>query len=345
MTLLFADSFDHYTAMPNVKGWVPSVLGPSGNATIGAFGRNGTNGLRCGDFRSGNSQPLPTQPTTLTVGAAVKVGQLPGASVILMALSDAGTPQVELRVDLSGRLIVTNNGTVRGQSAIATIVAGQYAYIELQAKIDNAAGTAVVKLNGNTLLNLAGIKTQTSANAWATHLTLCGVNLGIVNGPIDFDDLYVTDTNGVRNQGFLGDVRIQAVLPTGAGNYTQWDGLTGAATHWQAQNQNPPDDDATYVSDSLAVPGHLDSYAMGDVTPTSGTVAAVQVSAWARKDDAGVRTLATMVRSAAVDAVGGNVNLGNTYNYVTQVYETDPGGAAWTIASVNGAEAGVKAVA
>lgn len=342
MTLLFADSFDHYTTMPNVKGWTQTVQAP-GPGAIGAFGRNGTNGYRVVPSQ-GVWQVVPGSPASLVMGCAMRTSGLPGDWTVL-AFWDSGTIQVDVRVSVLGALKITRNGTVLATSAVGLIVPNQYNYLEMKATIDPAAGSVTVKLNGNVAVSVAGVNTRATGVSQITHASLVGTATGSGGQNVDIDDVYICNTAGVRNNDFLGDVRVQAVLPTGVGNYTQWDGVTGAATHWQAQNQNPPDDDATYASDSLAVAGHLDSYAMGDVTPTSGTVAAVQVSAWARKDDAGVRTLATMVRSAAVDAVGASVNIVNTYAYLTQVYETDPGGAAWTIASVNGAEAGVKAVA
>lgn len=331
MTLLFCDSFDDRTVM-HAKRW------QAGSGTIGAYGRNGTAGMQAGG--GGNWLPVPSAPATIVVGTAL---QLKNANpVMVLWLRDGATTQVSLQVDSFGRLIVYRNGVELARTAVGLVMVGAYNYLELKATIDPAVGVVVVRLNGNVVMNLAGQNTRATANSWVDNV-LVGADGG--NCVMWLDDLYVCDSLGAVNNNFLGDVRVQAILPNGAGAYTQWDGLVGAATHWQAQASNPPDDDASYVSDSLAIPGHLDSYALGNVTPTSGTVPAVQVSAYTRKDDAGIRTLATMVRSGAVDAVGANVNLGNAYIDLTQVYELDPGGAAWTIATVNALEAGVKAVA
>ena len=340
MTLLFCDSFDHYTTMPNVKGWVIYSNSPS----IGAYGRNGTNGLHCTDKGYGAMQPLPSLPAAVIVGVAFRAAGLPG--VPLLSLMDTGTVQMGLTLTTNGALQVTRGtGTVLGTTGIGIIAPNAYNYIEMQASISTSVGAVTVRLNGNVVLTLTNQNTQSSGAAQVTHVALCGTAAGFGGVAYDYDDLYICDTNGARNNTFLGDVRVQAVLPTGAGNYTQWDGLTGAATHWQAQSQNPPDDDTSYVSDTLGTPGHIDSYAMADLIPTSGTVPAVQVSAWARKDDGGGRTLSPMVRSAAVDGLGAAQSLVTTYGYITSVFEQNPSAGAWTIALVNAAEAGVKAVA
>jgi hypothetical protein len=337
MTLLFCDSFDHYASGALMaKGYVN--LGANGS--IGPYGRHGTNGIAFGS-NYGMICPVAGAPASVVVGIACKATNTTTSR--MLALVDGATSQVDIYYGVFGDIYVTRNGTELARTAPGLIVEGAYNYVEIKATIDPVAGAVVVRLNGITVINLAGVNTRATATSQVTGLYLGGSNFG--NRTYWYDDLYICNTAGARNNDFLGDVRVQAILPDGAGNYAQWDGLVGAATHWQAQNQNPPDDDATYVSDSLAIPGHLDSYTLGNVIPTSGIVPAVQVSAWTRKDDAGVRTIATMVRSGAADAVGANVNLANTYGFVTQVYELDPAAAAWTIAKVNALEAGVKAVA
>ncbi|MGH2512941.1 MAG: hypothetical protein ACRDGQ_09660, partial [Candidatus Limnocylindrales bacterium] len=310
MTLLFVDSFDHYTTVPGDKGWV-TPPNSSGNGSIGAFGRNGTNGFQCGNSRKGDIQVVPSAPATITVGVAVNVAGLADAQ-ILLSLWDGSTEQILLQAMALGSLqALRSSNAILGTTPPGVLQPGHWTYIELQSKIDPAAGTVVVKVNGTTVLNLAGINTRQSATSEVNGVGLCGMNEGSDAGVVNFDDLYIADTLGAINNGFLGDVRIVALLPNGAGNYTEWDGLTGAATHWQAVSENPPNDDTSYVSDTLAIPGHRDTYTLADLPAAiAGTVPAVQAIAYARKDDAGVRTIATMVRSAAADATGADVNLG-----------------------------------
>jgi hypothetical protein len=79
---------------------------------------------------------------------------------------------------------------------------------------------------------------------------------------------------------------------------------------------------------------------------TSQTVYGVQVNAAVLKDDAGAKSVATFVRSSSTNGDGASTVLGTSQVYVSQVFETDPNGSiAWTEASVNAMEAGVKVTA
>jgi hypothetical protein len=65
----------------------------------------------------------------------------------------------------------------------------------------------------------------------------------------------------------------------------------------------------------------------------------VQAVVYARKDDAGARTMKHGVKSSATSAYGSNISLSNTYAYYETRQETDPnGGGAWTVAAVNAAK-------
>ncbi|MEO5376090.1 MAG: hypothetical protein H7840_17850, partial [Alphaproteobacteria bacterium] len=62
-----------------------------------------------------------------------------------------------------------------------------------------------------------------------------------------------------------------------------------------------------------------------------GAIKCVQVSARARKDDAGARSLRTVAKSGATEATGASNALGTRYQYLADVFATDPAtGAAWT---------------
>lgn len=337
MTLMFVDSFDHYATAHLLQKWT------SGGGTIGAFGRNGTNGWEAINEATSLTLGLPTPPAVAIAGVycnPLALGQT--GDPALLAFWQAGVEQIGVRLNgTTGVLYVTRNGATIGTT---TYVAHKGVGFHLELKVLfalGATGTVDVRVNGAAVLSLAAVVTAPSGAASADQVTLRGLRFGGAR----FDDFYLANGLGAVNNDFLGDVRIQAILPDAPGFYTEWDGVTGAATHWQAVNQATPDDDASYVSDTLGVAGHRDTYGLGNVTPTTGTVPGVQVTARARKDDAGVRTIATMVRSAAVDAVGANVNLGDAYGFVSQIFELDPAAAAWTIAKINALEAGQKAVA
>ena len=57
----------------------------------------------------------------------------------------------------------------------------------------------------------------------------------------------------VVNNNFLGNNKIVAMLPASAGDSSDWT-PTGSANHYATVNENPPDDDTTYVQDSTNWP-------------------------------------------------------------------------------------------
>jgi hypothetical protein len=161
------------------------------------------------------------------------------------------------------------------------------------------------------------------------------------NGVPVFDDFYICDTSGSFNNDFLGDARIKAVFPDGAGNYTEW--TPSAGSNYQAVDENPPDDDTTYVSSST--PNQRDTYTFGASGLPSSTVKAVVVNMQARKDDGGTREIAGMARSSSTDGVAATQTLASSYANYQGIFETDPNtSAAWGLSAVDGAEFGHKLI-
>lgn len=65
-----------------------------------------------------------------------------------------------------------------------------------------------------------------------------------------------------------------------------------------------------------------------------------------RKDDAGGRVVSTQVRSGGSDFTSPKqISVGDQYAVYTDVWNTDPNGnIAWTGATINAVEAGIKIV-
>ena len=113
--------------------------------------------------------------------------------------------------------------------------------------------------------------------------------MGCSSSGMNFDDLYVCDSAGSTNNGFLGDCRIDTIYPSGAGNYTQFTPSTGS-------NYTCVDETAPNTTDYVdgATVGDRDSYALGNLSALSSqTVYGVQVNAAILKDDAGSKSAAT----------------------------------------------------
>lgn len=348
MALRFVDSFDHYATADITDKWT-SI---NNSITIGATGRNSTNGLRVAASINGPTLGLDAQATWI-IGAAYKFSTFPTATRCFMDLLDGTTVQVSLGITTAGNLVVFRgnaSGTLLGTGS-STLSTGVWYYIELKVTISDAAGVVAIQLNGaaETITFVTGTSTtqdtKASTNASANIIALWdSATSGAIT--LDRDDLYICDgtdgtaAQGTANNDFLGDVRVEALFPSGAGNYAQFTSSSGGANYTNVDEASA-NGDTDYNSDLTS--GHIDSFAMTNLTPTSGTVIAVQTNVTARKDDGGTRSLKPFFRISSTDYARTTVNLTDSY-YDQHVVEgkSPASGTAWTISEVNGLEFGYK---
>src|SRR5262249_41967087 len=153
-------------------------------------------------------------------------------------------------------------------------------------------------------------------------------------------DLYVNDSNGTTNNGVLGNVKIQSLVPTGAGSSTQFTPTSGS--NWQTVSDNP-DVASSYNSDSTV--GHRDTYVMSDLLASTGSGVAVQDNIHAFRSDAGTGTLKGAMKSGATVFYDTTQNLSASNLWYGQIRETDPNtSATWTVSNVNALEYGAEVV-
>jgi hypothetical protein len=157
-----------------------------------------------------------------------------------------------------------------------------------------------------------------------------------------FDDLYILNTLGSVNNTFLGDVRVDKYLPNGNGNASELvNSAADSVNNYSYVDDATPDGDSTYVQS--AVLNAKDTYLHEQMTHTPSSIFGIQISAQARKDDEGTRSLATVLRSGGANTDGDAQALTTSYVYYSHVHETDPATAvAWTKAGFNASEIGVK---
>lgn len=338
MTLLFMDGFDHYGNGHLPRKWAGAGSRTNGSMTTGRFAGQA--------FRSGDSSNLLVSPAftnsqTVVLGFAVRFNSLPSVAVINMfLLRDAGTSQMEVRAHNTGQISVARNGT---QIAVSTntMLAASWYYIEFKVTIDNSAGTYEVRVDGVNWLSATGVDTQNTANAYVNQAVL----MTGVSTSIDWDDVYVLNSSGSVNNDFLGDVRIDTIYPSAAGNTTGMTPNTGA-NYAAVDEATAPDDDTTYVAANVV--GTKDTYTVGNLPASvaNGTVKAVQAVITSRKDNAGDRSVAPVVRHSGADYDLTAVALTASYVMNRDIQETNPGtAAAWTVADINNMELGQKVAA
>lgn len=344
MALKYIDSFDHYQTAQLAAKWSTFFLGAN---IMPGLGRCGSQALQMGGSGIGGVEKgVAFAGNTAIMGFAYNVNTqiFSEALICWFACSSGSTHQVYLARALDGSLIVYRDdagGALLGASAPDIIRMGSYYFIEFKATIHASAGVVEVRVNGATVILLTGVNTISNQSG---GIPLSGIGfftgasyIGLV------DDLYIVDDGGGAPWNtFLGDCRVEYLRPDGAGATQAWD-LIGAASHWQAVDDNAsPDDDASYIH--TATVGLTDTETYKPTGLPTGSIYGLQANLYARKTDSGPRSIAPVLRHAGVDYVGGNQqpSFGN-YQYLNQIYMLNPGtGVAWTIADVNALEAGVK---
>lgn len=331
--LRFIDSCgDHYSSAQLTRKW-DSVTGPPTVSTGG--GRRGSNALSIPSNGS-LTKILDNQPTW-TVGFNFKYSTAPNADFTIITLMDGATEQVSFRLQATtANWLISRNGTTLG-TVTAPLAAGVEGYIEFKSTINNTTGTWEIRLNGASLLSGTAANTRNTTNNYADRIRICN-SLSLPTCTID--DLYICDGTGTANNSFLGDVRVDVVLPTAAGANT---GMTpnSAVANYTCVDEATANDDTDYVSSSVS--GTKDTYTFADITHTPVAIFGVQVNMTARKDDAGARSICSVVRSGGADTDGTSQALSTSYALYRQIIEQDPNtSAAWTKTGFNAAEFGEK---
>lgn len=363
MTLLFVDGFDaqdtarKWSIITNGTGtisWTNSTRLGSGYAA--QFSRSST-GVVYGIQRNF------TAASHIFLGAAIQHGRIPGqpySPAFHVLLGDGGTTaHLYLVVNSVGALQLWRgdgrlaavpggayapNGTMIASSA-AGLVDTNWHYIEIGATIDPAAGTATVQFDGTTAITFTGNTKNGGTNSSIDAVCYQGLNGNYFGSYTDLgspivDDLYIANSSGSVNNSFLGDVRIQTLMPNADGTFTQWT-PTGSSSHYQNVDE-VPDNTATFNASSTS--GQTDTYALTNTLPGTGTIFGVQQVTTAAKSDSGSASLIpVLLMPDSTMCYGATRLLGTSWTTYEDLYEKNPDGTvAWTTTVLDGMQAGVQ---
>lgn len=337
MSLRFCDSFDHYATADLLKKYTST----NGSPTIQAgSGRRSTASLRCPlNANAFVALTLDAQSTWI-VGCALRFSALPVAEAPLIGLYDAAAAlQCDVRMTTAGLLSVTRNGTSLGVSSSA-LSPGTDSYLELRAVIHTTTGAMEARVNGVAWVALTNVNTQAQASASASHIRLGVLQFAQAGQTADFDDLYICDgTGSAPHNTFLGDCRVDTLLPTSDGTSQQWTPST-PGTHYTLVDDSTPNT-TDYVASQTV--GHRETYGMQDLSAVTGTIYGVQVALAALKSDAGARSVKPLLLSGASEGLGTTAALSTSQTYTRHLQTTDPAtGVAWTESAINAMQAGAE---
>ncbi len=344
MALIFMDGFDHYATADMTGKWTSFNNTPT---IAAAVGRRSTQALSFGASSTyGAAKTLSTSGATWTIGFAIFPRSGTVTQGALFQFTDGGADQIGVYLNADLTMQMRRGSTTLDSSSVATLTANVWQYLELKVVINNTTGTYELRLNGVNILSGTGKNTRSTANNSANGFKLGCLTNGLSGCTITtgwyVDDLYVCDGSGGSNTTFLGDSRVDTLLPSGAGNST---GMTASAgSNYDCVNEALENGDTDYVQSSTATT--KDTYAFSDLSHTPTSVFGVQINMWSKKDDSGSRTMCAVTRSGGSDTDGATQAPNTSYSDLIEMLNQDPNGpAAWTKTSVNAAEFGVKVVA
>lgn len=354
MALLYMDGFD---LQDNALRWVQGGL--AGDFTYGAATRFGAGkALTISTLTTGGTSYMIrsfTPSSSVYMGAAIQAGlesgngSDPTANLFGIYTDGGGSGHVYLRRLNTNALVAyrgdPNSGVLGAPSGtqIATSAAGvldgNWHYVEVYAVIHDSTGRLTVKVDGTTVIDFTG---DTRNGGTSSNIDAVRFRSGrYVNGAcvVSIDDFYTCDATGTVNNTFLGDVRVQPLLPNAAGSSTQF-APTGSANNW-ANVGEAPFNNATYNASSTV--GQLDLYGLSDLTAGTTSIMGIQTVAHMQKSDAGTANAKVALKSGGTVYYDTTRSLGTSPTSYTQVRETDPATAvAWTVSNANSLEAGVE---
>jgi hypothetical protein len=242
------------------------------------------------------------------------------------------TPAVNCTITAVGLLPGATSAAVQQRPVVYTDLAG----------VPNTLMSAGSTVTGTTA-NVAKTMPLTTPQAltagtqyWAGFM--CDI---LVSGGMN--GLDGTNTNRIATATFASGAPGTAPTTTASLSTVIWGSVTTAAGNWYAAGQNPPQGSASYVFDATV--GHEELYAFPALSASAPTIYAVAVKANLAKSDAGAKTVSMRVKSGSVDSAGSvsSAAPGTTYGWLTSLFPTDPNtSAAWSLAALNAAQAGVK---
>jgi|DEB0MinimDraft_10_1074344.scaffolds.fasta_scaffold06501_2 hypothetical protein len=343
MAILFMEGFDGYST--NTEFLEDSRISQTSSADTQydiVTGRGGSGQAiqleisATADFIVGLSQ---TTTDTFFIQFAVNISLFGTADYLLQVFSGT-TTQGSLYVTASGAIQYRRGTTTVLGTSSGSLSAATWHYIELEVNVNDSTGTVLLKVDGVTEINLTSQDTRESTSDQSIDSARFFRN-STSGSTTAFDDIVIGDDSGTDATSLLGDCTIEALVPDGAGNYSQWTPSAGS-NYQNVDDGTSSDGDTTYNSSSTAA--QKDTFTMGNMSISSGNVYAVQVSYLARKESGGGRTMRGMIRTSSTDASGTSRYIPDGYGMRHDIFENDAGGSDWTVTSVNAMEAGYELV-
>lgn len=241
---------------------------------------------------------------------------------------------------------VGQTGTLLGVADLS-INSKVWYFGEVKVNFHASAGSVVMKVHEQEVLNLTGINTASTGTGQTRPFEICFA--GSDQKKMQVDDIYICDsvdataTQGRPYNDFLGDNSLKRLSPTADGSVEQWTLSTGADS-FALVDEDGPNGDTDYIESQTA--SQVTLFGFENLSKTPQQVEALVVHSYAKKTDAGSRTFTHRVLSGATGEDGATIAPATDYQFHQSIFTDDPDAAdRWDETSINAVEAGVKLVA
>lgn len=342
MALLLMDGFDTYADVDDMvrAGWVreaasSNILHTTGGRYGGGAIESNTNTLL---WVRGLPSLVAAGGTLIVCFAYWHDGAGGATNTILELRTTLGASLARFTHDTAGA--ITSNpqsGTALGPTG-NVITPNVWHWLEFKITLGTGAadGAIQIRVDNSLIASYTTIDTNTGD-------PVAGVKIGGSSGTHYVDDLVIMDGTGSTLNDFIGDSKIETLMPNGEGAVMDWSYNVGG-TGWQAVDEGTPDDDTSYIFSTT--PGQEARFTFANLSEDPDTIHGVQVRYSAKKADAGPRTVRSVINSSTVENTGVTYGLALAYSARhADFFELNPNGSvAWTFAAVNAVEAGVEVV-
>lgn len=344
MAVIHMEGFDGITtAQFTDLGYSMAGSGALGTGRFASALNSKALGFTGGNTTDNFVMPLPAAKTQFVYGFAFQHTSNGAAQRVLTARNGA-TEAFNIVKDTNGRLTIrAGTSTTTLATGTQVLATGTYYFIEVKFNYTGAGNpTVTVRINGTADVTYTGSLNAQTQITQVVH----GFSFSTVVCPsgMVIDDIYIVDFTGSDNTDFLGDCRVELMVPDSTAAVTGF-APTGAATDHEAVDDYTHDSDTTYTAGTAV--GHEVDFGTTALSNEPSGIFAVAIQAVAKKTDVGTRSIQTRITSDASTAASANRTLTNSYAFTPlQIVERDPdGNVPWTRAQLEAATIGVEVTA
>lgn len=345
MALLIADGFDIYADISDVRmsSWI-SESTTTAQTFSTSQGRYGGGCLKSNTaitgWYMGGFDLAPGQTIIIGFHYYMEARASNGATDKLLRgwVRDGSTALFYLENNSSGDLKAFNQAGVQvGSTASGALSDATWHWIEIKVVLgtNNTTGSITVKVDDITKITATSIDTYSSG-------TLAFIQWLGSGGGWRMDDVIIMDGTGSYMNDFLGETKIETIIPNADGSTVAWTASAGADYTCVDDALGVANDDTDYIESSTS--SQKSEFGLSNLSNNPTAIHGVQVRARAKKTDAGARSFRTYIDSNG--SVENGTTMGLTTNYAWRRngvhYRNPDGTVAWDRASVNALVAGVE---